>query len=100
GSADAAGDLTRTFWPANYHLIGKDILRFHAVYWPALMRVADLELPEHVLVHGFLLMDGEKMSKSLGNVLDPFEVIERFGADALRYYCFREVSFCQGGSGS
>ncbi|HWG08309.1 MAG TPA: methionine--tRNA ligase [Solirubrobacteraceae bacterium] len=97
-SVDGAADLTRTFWPANYHLIGKDILRFHAVYWPALLMAAELELPEHVLVHGFLLMDGEKMSKSLGNVLDPFEVIERFGADALRYYLLREVPLGQDGS--
>ena len=59
---------------------------------------AGLELPRHLFVHGYLLMDGEKMSKSLGNVLDPFEVIERFGTDALRYYCFREVSFGQDGS--
>jgi methionyl-tRNA synthetase len=85
-------------WPASYHLIGKDILRFHAVYWPALLMAAELELPEHVFVHGFLLMDGEKMSKSLGNVLDPFAVIERFGADALRFYLFRDVSFGQDGS--
>jgi methionyl-tRNA synthetase len=93
-----AGDLTKTFWPASYHLIGKDILRFHAVYWPALLMAAGLELPEHVFVHGYLLMDGEKMSKSLGNVLDPFEVIERFGADALRFYLMRDVPLGQDGS--
>ena len=86
------------FWPATYHLIGKDILRFHTVYWPALLMAAGLELPEHVFVHGFLLMDGEKMSKSLGNVLDPFAVIERFGADALRFYLLRDVPFGQDGS--
>jgi methionyl-tRNA synthetase len=91
-------DLTQTFWPATYHLIGKDILRFHAVYWPALLMAAGLELPEHVFVHGFLLMDGEKMSKSLGNVLDPFAVIERFGADALRFYLMRDVPLGQDGS--
>jgi methionyl-tRNA synthetase len=85
-------------WPATYHLIGKDILRFHAVYWPALLMAAELELPEHVFVHGFLLMDGEKMSKSLGNVLDPFAVIERYGADALRFYLLRDVPFGQDGS--
>jgi methionyl-tRNA synthetase len=85
-------------WPADYHLIGKDILRFHAVYWPALLMAADLELPEHIFVHGFLLMEGEKMSKSLGNVLDPFEVIERFGTDALRFYLLRDVPFGQDGS--
>ncbi len=91
-------DLTATFWPASYHLIGKDILRFHAVYWPALLMAAELELPEHVFVHGFLLMDGEKMSKSLGNVLDPFAVIERYGPDALRFYLLRDVPFGQDGS--
>jgi methionyl-tRNA synthetase len=97
GSA-AGATLTERLWPANYHLIGKDILRFHAVYWPALLMAAELELPEHVFVHGFLLMDGEKMSKSLGNVLDPFAVIERFGPDALRFYLLRDVPFGQDGS--
>jgi methionyl-tRNA synthetase len=96
--ADPGEDLTDTFWPASYHLIAKDILRFHAVYWPALLMAAELELPEHIFVHGYLLMEGEKMSKSLGNVLDPFEVIERFGADALRFYLLREVPFGQDGS--
>jgi methionyl-tRNA synthetase len=91
-------DLTAEFWPASYHVIGKDILRFHAVYWPALLMAAEIELPEHIFVHGFLLMDGEKMSKSLGNVLDPFAVIERFGADALRFYLLRDVPFGQDGS--
>jgi methionyl-tRNA synthetase len=101
--ATAAGDqpradLTERFWPASYHVIAKDILRFHAVYWPALLMAAEIELPEHVFVHGYLLMEGEKMSKSLGNVLDPFAVIDRFGADALRFYLMRDVSFGQDGS--
>jgi methionyl-tRNA synthetase len=96
--ARAGEDLTSKLWPPSYHLIGKDILRFHAVYWPALLMAAEIELPEHVFVHGFLLMDGEKMSKSLGNVLDPFAVIERFGTDALRFYLFRDVQFGQDGS--
>jgi methionyl-tRNA synthetase len=91
-------DMTPRFWPANYHLIAKDILRFHAVYWPALLMAADLALPEHVFVHGYLLMEGEKMSKSLGNVLDPFAVIDQFGADALRFYLLRDVPFGQDGS--
>jgi methionyl-tRNA synthetase len=96
---DADGeDLTKTFWPPSVHLIGKDILKFHAIYWPALLMAAGLELPRRLCVHGFLLMDGEKMSKSLGNVLDPFAVMEQFGTDALRHYCFREVSFGQDGS--
>jgi methionyl-tRNA synthetase len=85
-------------WPANLHLIAKDILRFHTVYWPALLMAAEMELPRRVFVHGYLLMEGEKMSKSLGNVLDPFEVIERFGADALRFYLLRDVPFGQDGS--
>jgi methionyl-tRNA synthetase len=96
--ADPGADLTETFWPADCHVIAKDILRFHAVYWPALLMAAGLELPERVFVHGYLLMDGEKMSKSLGNVLDPFAVIERFGADALRFYLLRDVPFGQDGS--
>jgi methionyl-tRNA synthetase len=91
-------DLTATFWPADYHLIAKDILRFHTVYWPALLMAAEIELPRRVFVHGYLLMEGEKMSKSLGNVLDPFAVIERFGADALRFYLLRDVPFGQDGS--
>jgi methionyl-tRNA synthetase len=91
-------DLTERFWPATCHLIAKDILRFHTVYWPALLLAAGLELPERVFVHGYLLMEGEKMSKSLGNVLDPFAAIERFGADALRFYLLRDVSFGQDGS--
>jgi methionyl-tRNA synthetase len=91
-------DLTPKLWPANYHLIAKDILRFHTVYWPALLMAAGIELPERIFVHGYLLLEGEKMSKSLGNVLDPFEVIERFGSDALRFYLLRDVSF--GGDGS
>jgi methionyl-tRNA synthetase len=91
-------DLTDTFWPPSVHLIGKDILKFHAIYWPALLMAAELELPHRLFVHGYLLMEGEKMSKSLGNVLDPFSVMEQFGTDALRYYCFREVSFGQDGS--
>jgi methionyl-tRNA synthetase len=91
-------DLTEKFWPATYHLIAKDILKFHCVYWPALLMAADLELPEHIFVHGYLLMEGHKMSKSLGNVLDPFEVIETYGADALRFYLLRDVSFGQDGS--
>jgi len=96
--ARAGEDLTERYWPASFHVIGKDILKFHTVFWPALLLAAELELPRHVFVHGFLLAgDGRKMSKSLGNVLDPFEVLGRFGADALRHYLFREVSFGQDG---
>ncbi|MEO7196945.1 MAG: class I tRNA ligase family protein [Solirubrobacterales bacterium] len=91
-------DLTDRFWPADMHVMGKDILKFHSVFWPAMLLAAELPLPKGLYIHGFLLMDDKKMSKSLGNVLDPFEVIDRFGSDALRFYCFREVSF--GGDGS
>ena len=91
-------DLTDTFWPATFHVMAKDILKFHAVIWPALLLAAGYELPRHLFIHGYLLMDEHKMSKTLGNVLDPFEIIDRFGTDALRYYCFREVSFGHDGS--
>ena len=96
-------DETDTFWPADFHVIGKDILKFHAVFWPAMLLAAGIPLPEHLFIHGFLLMkdacgEEHKMSKSLGNVLDPFEVMDQFGTDALRYYCFREVSFGLDGS--
>ncbi len=91
-------DLTERFWPAQLHVIGKDILKFHAVFWPALLMAADLPLPEREVVHGYLLMDGEKMSKSLGNVLDPLVVVDRFGTDALRHYVLRDVTFGQDGS--
>jgi methionyl-tRNA synthetase len=91
-------DVTDPYWPADFHLIGKDILKFHGVIWPAMLMAADVEVPRHLFVHGFLLMEGEKMSKSLGNVLDPFQVMDVFGTDALRYYCLREVSFGQDGS--
>jgi methionyl-tRNA synthetase len=97
--ARADEDLVDQYWPAQYHIIGKDILKFHTVYWPALLMAADLPLPEHVFVHGFLLgADGRKMSKSLGNVLDPFEVIEQFGTDALRFYLMRDVPFGNDGA--
>jgi methionyl-tRNA synthetase len=91
-------DLSERFWPADLHVMAKDILKFHAVIWPALCMAAGLEPPRRMVIHGFLLMGEKKMSKSLGNVLDPFVVIERFGADALRFYLFREVSFGQDGS--
>ncbi|HEX2415764.1 MAG TPA: methionine--tRNA ligase [Thermoleophilaceae bacterium] len=86
-------DLTERFWPATVHLIGKDILKFHAIIWPALLMAADIEVPEHVAIHGFLLRGEHKMSKSLGNVIEPFRVVDLYGADALRFYLLREVSF-------
>jgi methionyl-tRNA synthetase len=86
------------FWPANLHLIGKDIVRFHTIYWPAFLMSAKLPLPQKVFGHGFLLNRGKKESKSLGNVTDPVELAERFGVDALRYFLIREVAFGQDGS--
>jgi methionyl-tRNA synthetase len=97
GYPDLDGEWGK-FWPANIHMIGKDIVRFHTVYWPAFLMSANLPLPKQVFGHGFLLNRGEKMSKSLGNVVDPMELAERFGVDALRYYLLREVSFGQDGS--
>jgi methionyl-tRNA synthetase len=90
-------DLTDRFWPATVHLIGKDILKFHAVIWPALLMAADIEVPRRVAIHGFLLLGEHKMSKSLGNVIDPFQVVDLYGADALRFYVLREVRFGQDG---
>jgi methionyl-tRNA synthetase len=91
-------DLTGRFWPPEVQVIAKDILKFHAVFWPAILMAADLELPQKLFVHGYLLMDDHKMSKSLGNVLDPFKVMDIYGTDALRYYLLREVAFGQDGS--
>ncbi len=88
----------RTFWPADVHLIGKDIVRFHAVYWPAFLMSAGIALPKQVFAHGFLLNRGQKESKSLGNVTDPHELADRFGVDALRYFLLREFTFGQDGS--
>ncbi len=98
GYPDKSGDWG-TYWPADLHLIGKDIVRFHTVYWPAFLLSAGLPLPKQVFGHGFLLArGGEKMSKSLGNVVDPIELAERYGVDALRYFFLREVSFGQDGT--
>ncbi|MEG8099478.1 methionine--tRNA ligase [Candidatus Liberibacter brunswickensis] len=80
------------FWPTDLHVIGKDILRFHAVYWPAFLMSANLSLPKKIFSHGFILNKGEKISKSLGNVIDPMEVVEEVGVDALRYFLIREIS--------
>ena len=85
-------------WPADLHVIGKDIVRFHAVYWPAFLMSAGLALPKQVFGHGFLLNKGEKMSKSVGNVVDPMEMAKLYGVDQLRYFLLREVSFGQDGS--
>lgn len=97
GYPDDAGTFAR-YWPADYHIIGKDIVRFHTVYWPALLMSAGLPLPRQVFGHGFLLNRGEKMSKSLGNVADPLELAEKFGVDQLRYFLLSEVTFGNDGS--
>ncbi|MBM3148174.1 MAG: methionine--tRNA ligase, partial [Actinobacteria bacterium] len=90
------GEDLAAYWPAQ-HIMAKDILKFHAVIWPALLMSAGYELPRGELIHGYLLMGGEKMSKTRGNVLDPFAVMETYGIDALRFYLFREVAFGQDG---
>ncbi len=79
------------WWPINLHLIGKDILRFHAIYWPAMLMSAKLPLPQQIFGHGFLTKDGQKMGKSLGNTLDPFQLVEKYGSDAVRYYFLKEI---------
>ncbi|QIL02506.1 methionine--tRNA ligase [Sphingomonas sinipercae] len=88
----------RRYWPADVHLIGKDVVRFHAVYWPAFLMSAGIALPKQVYGHGFLLSRGEKMSKSVGNVVDPIALVDAFGVDPLRYFLMREVTFGQDGS--
>ncbi len=93
-----ADDKYKSFWPADVHIIGKDILRFHAVYWPAFLIAANLPLPKRVFGHGWILSDDKKMSKSLGNILDPIEVIKDYGIDQLRYYLIKEVSLGNDGS--
>ena len=97
GYPELEGEFAR-YWPADVHLIGKDIVRFHTVYWPAFLMSAKLPLPKQVFAHGFLLNRGEKMSKSVGNVVDPMVLAERFGLDALRYFLLREVPFGQDGT--
>ncbi|MFC3214475.1 MULTISPECIES: methionine--tRNA ligase [Novosphingobium] len=99
GFPDEGGDFAR-YWPASLHLIGKDIVRFHTVYWPAFLMSADLPVPKQVFGHGFLLNRGQKESKSLGNVTDPIALAETFGVDTLRYFFLREVAFGQDGSWS
>ena len=95
---DIADNKYKSFWPADVHIIGKDILRFHAIYWPAFLLAAKLPLPKRVFGHGWILSDDKKMSKSLGNILDPIEVIKDYGIDQLRYYLIKEVSLGNDGS--
>ena len=91
------GEKYRKWWPADLHVIGKGIIRFHAVYWPAFLLSAGLKLPKSLFVHGYFTVNGQKMSKTLGNVADPIEFIDKHGADALRYYLLREISPFQDG---
>jgi methionyl-tRNA synthetase len=96
GFPDTSAERTK-FWPADAHVIGKDITRFHAVYWPAFLMSAGIDLPKQIVVHGFLFNRGEKMSKSVGNVIEPFALVDQYGVDALRYFFLREVPFGQDG---
>ncbi len=97
GFPDESDPRYKKFWPADLHVIGKDIIRFHTVYWPAFLLSAGIAVQKRVFAHGFLTVEGRKMSKSLGNVIDPFALIAEFGVDPVRYYCLREVSFGQDG---
>jgi len=95
---DTKDNKYKNYWPANLHMIGKDILRFHAVYWPAFLLAADLPPPKRVYGHGWILSGDEKMSKSKGNILDPLEIVDKYGLDSLRFYLLKEVSFGNDGS--
>lgn len=98
GFPDVDSEMFRRYWPADLHVIGKDIVRFHAVYWPAFLMSAGVEPPRRVFSHGFLFNRGEKMSKSTGNVIDPFDLADQYGVDQFRYFFLREVPFGQDGS--
>jgi len=98
GFPDTDSEKFRRYWPADLHVIGKDIVRFHAVYWPAFLMSAGIDLPRRIFSHGFLLSRGEKMSKSVGNVIDPLALVETYGADCVRYFFLREVPFGQDGN--
>ncbi len=95
---DTSSNLYKKFWPASLHVIGKDILRFHAIYWPAFLMASKIPLPERVYGHGWILSDEKKMSKSIGNILDPLKIIEEYGIDQLRYYLTKEVSLGNDGN--
>jgi methionyl-tRNA synthetase len=93
GYPDTESESFKKFWPADMHMVGKDILRFHAVYWPAFLMAAGLEVPHRVFAHGWWTNEGQKISKSLGNVIDPYELIKTYGLDPTRYFMMREVPF-------
>jgi methionyl-tRNA synthetase len=98
GYPDTDSEKFKKYWPADLHVIGKDIVRFHAVYWPAFLMSAGIAVPNHIFSHGFLFNRGEKMSKSVGNVIDPFALADAYGVDQLRYFLLREVPFGQDGN--
>src|SRR5437763_7435449 len=98
GFPDSDGAKFKRYWPADLHVIGKDIVRFHAVYWPAFLMSAGIEVPRRIFSHGFLFNRGEKMSKSVGNVVDPFTMSDTYGVDQFRYFFLREVPFGQDGN--
>ena len=98
GFPDTEGAMFKRWWPCDLHVIGKDIVRFHAVYWPAFLMSAGLPIPRHIFSHGFLFNRGEKMSKSVGNTIDPFSLADAYGVDPLRFFLLREVPFGQDGS--
>jgi methionyl-tRNA synthetase len=98
GYPDTDSEMFKRYWPAALHVIGKDIVRFHAVYWPAFLMSAGIEVPKRIFSHGFLFNRGEKMSKSVGNVIDPFTLTDAYGVDQLRYFFLREVPFGQDGN--
>jgi methionyl-tRNA synthetase len=98
GYPDLDNKLYKQFWPANVHIVGKDILRFHAVYWPAFLMAANLEPPRKIFAHGWWTNEGQKISKSLGNVIDPLKLVEEFGLDQVRYFLLREVPFGNDGN--
>src|SRR4029077_7801406 len=98
GYPDTDSPKFRRYWPADLHVIGKDIVRFHAVYWPAFLMSAGVDVPRRIFSHGFLFNRGEKMSKSVGNVVDPFALVDAYGVDQVRYFFLREVPFGQDGN--
>jgi len=98
GFPDTGSEKFKRYWPASLHVIGKDIVRFHAVYWPAFLMSAGIDVPQRIFSHGFLFNRGEKMSKSVGNVIDPFTMADTYGVDQFRYFFLREVPFGQDGN--
>jgi methionyl-tRNA synthetase len=97
GIGPLGSDQFKTYWPCDLHVIGKDITRFHALIWPAMLKSAGLDVPKQIWAHGFISINGQKLSKSLGNAIDPLQLVERFGSDALRYFLMREINWSKDG---